>query len=119
MRIFTLATLFLISFNSFAQPSTSTSQDNTLGYVSLQPALKGGNLFLEWPVNHIDNSATWEIQGSTDGKTFKTIGYVWGAENEATDNCKFKQSINKLAAKFTYYRVKKEVAVTEVITANS
>lgn len=78
----------------------------------VMPANPVGGLKVEIVKNYLELSwqgsiqegtgSYWQVEGSSDGKTFKTIGYVWGSEN---GNCLFRQNSNRLKKGFMYYRV--------------
>ncbi len=75
--------------------------NSTIG--NLKAEIVKNNLELSWQGNIQENAgAYWQVEGSLDGKTFKTIGYVWGSEN---GSCLFRQSSNSLTKRFIYYRV--------------
>lgn len=60
-------------------------------------------LELNWQVNKSEsNKTSWIIEGSRDGRIFKTIGYVWGSEN---GSCIFKQNVSQLQKGLKFYRV--------------
>ncbi|MEO7266172.1 MAG: hypothetical protein ABIW38_14740 [Ferruginibacter sp.] len=69
----------------------------------LKAEMVNNNFELSWQGGIQDGTgAYWQVEGSSDGKTFKTVGYVWGSEN---GNCIFRQNSGKLIKGFIYYRV--------------
>ncbi|MEO7138971.1 MAG: hypothetical protein ABIY51_01795 [Ferruginibacter sp.] len=82
---------------------TVSAQDGLSQYnqvSDLKAGLSNKSLLLTWKGDVSENTSTyWQVEGSADGKSFKTIGYVWGSEK---GNCVFKNSIRK---GLKYYRV--------------
>jgi hypothetical protein len=95
----TIAVIMVIGSSAIAQDKV-TSKNPVSG---LKAELVKNNLELSWQGSMQEGSGTyWQVEGSLDGKTFNTIGYVWGSEN---GNCLFRQNASKLKRGLVYYRV--------------
>jgi hypothetical protein len=102
-----LAIVFIIAAShSFANNTTPFASAVTSTSGNLKVAVVNNNLVMNWnlPVDADVNYC--EIQGSKDGKTFTTIGYVMGPEpvKDATSYI-FKQTLSKIKPGKTYFRV--------------
>lgn len=84
---------------------------------NIKASVVESNLLVTWNEEGVSEKGSWEVQASADGKSFSTIGLVWGA-NPATNGYAFKQKTNKLQSKYKYYRVL-YIAETNVATASS
>lgn len=62
------------------------------------------DLHLSWSSDAHGTDKYWEVQGSSDGKSFTSIGIVLGAD-PATGNYQFKQPVAKIKTGYKYYRV--------------
>lgn len=70
---------------------------------ALKVEIVNNNLELSWQGSiEKDTDSYWQVEGSADGKTFKTVGYVWGCEN---GNCMFRQNSEKVVKGLIYYRI--------------
>ncbi len=95
----TIAVIMVFGFAAFAQDKVMPVNPVS----GLKANIVKKNLELSWQ-GSVDeaSSSYWQVEGSSDGKTFKTIGYVWGSEN---GNCLFRQNSDRLKKGFIYYRV--------------
>ena len=84
--------------------------------VDIIASISGKNLLITWNgASSID--ASWEVQGSTDGKSYTNIGLVWGADPKgARGSYAFKQEVSKLPQQYNFYRV---VSLDETQTVSS
>ncbi len=73
------------------------------------PTTVSNNLLFTWDGSTNPN-ATYYVQGSNDGKNFKTIGIVWGTNESLNNVCMFKEKKERLNKNFTSYRVYMEAA---------
>ncbi len=103
LRNITLAAFLSIVFtNSFAQ---TIPADNAI-ITNLKATVVNNNLLIDWNIAENVNTNFCEVQASTDGKTFTTIGLVLGADPSQNNNSfKFKQNVKNLKAGQVYYRV--------------
>ncbi len=86
---------------------TTTFANNTTPAISgnLKVSVENNSLVMNWNLADASTVNYCEIQGSEDGKTFTTIGYVMGA-NPAHDNSySFKQTLSKIKPGKIYFRV--------------
>ncbi len=73
--------------------------------VNLQAKVEGKQVLLVW---HSDEDADWEVQASADGKTFTTVGLVWGQDPKGSrGSFAFKQEATKIGKGKSYFRVVK------------
>lgn len=98
--LYTIALLLVTVIATNAQ-----SQSSTRHFDNLQAKIENNNLLIEWNASNIDESATWQVQASADGKEFITIGFVMGADPKAADTYKYKQGLAKIKPGLKYYRV--------------
>lgn len=65
------------------------------------------NLVVVWNSSAGFAEDNWEVQASADGKNFKTIGYVLGADPAVKDKTSYayKQPVSKIGRDYRYYRV--------------
>lgn len=84
--------------------SAQSSNDLQEVIAPITPTSVSNNLLFTWDAGN-NTDATFYVQGSTDGKNFKTIGIVWGTTAEMNNVCMFKEKKEKLAKNFTSYRI--------------
>lgn len=101
--LFTVA-LFVASSHTFANNITPFTSAGNSG--NLKVALVNNNLVMNWNLPADATVNYCEIQGSEDGKTFTTIGYVMGS-NPAQDATSyiFKQTFAKIKPGKVFFRV--------------
>ncbi|MEO6490230.1 MAG: hypothetical protein ABIO04_09845 [Ferruginibacter sp.] len=102
LRISICVLLLSISFsNSFSQ----TAKSATAAITDLKATVENDRLVINW--NSAENSTLnfCEVQSSTDGKVFSTIGLVMGADPKQNNSFSFKQDIKKMKAGQLYYRI--------------
>ena len=96
------AIFFSLTISAQTKPTVTNSSS-----FSVYPEKVNNNLLFSWTaVENTDD--TYFIEGSKDGKNFKTIGIVWGTSQEMNYVCRFKEKKSKLDAKYKYYRVSRE-----------
>ena len=101
-----LCSIAAIFFSLTVSAQTKSSSTNSSCF-TVSPSKVNNNLVFSWPAfENIDD--TYFIEGSKDGKNFKTIGIVWGTSEEMKNVCHFKEKKSKLDKKFKYYRVFRE-----------
>ena len=103
--------LFSTLIATFALAHTISAQvgmvSNEIVEVKDFTVVKGNtNLLINWKSNVPNNNDTWEVQGSLDGKVYRTIGLVMGADPKNPEVFAFKQKLQKIKPGFIYYRVK-------------
>jgi hypothetical protein len=77
MKQFLILIAFAI-FNINAKAQTNNTQG---AIISLKVTNTKGHLLLTWQMSNGEKAASFEIQSSADGGlTYRTIGYVWGAD---------------------------------------
>lgn len=77
--------------------------------ISIVPTSVNNNLLFTWDGSN-NPDATYYVQGSVDGKNFKTIGIVWGTTAEMNNVCMFKDKKEKLNKNFISYRIYTEAS---------
>ena len=101
-----LCSIAAIFFSLTVSAQTESTSTNSI-FFTVSPAKVNNNLVFSWTaVENIDD--TYFIEGSKDGKNFKTIGLVWGTSEEMKNVCHFKEKKSKLDKKFKCYRVVRE-----------
>lgn len=95
---------FLTIFFAFA--GTSTFAQTAPVAKNIKASVIENNLLVTWNEANATEQGSWEVQASEDGKSFATIGLVWGADPKAGRNSyAFKQKTNKMQSSYKYYRV--------------
>lgn len=108
--IFTLS--FTASFSQISQAAYPVISD-------IKVAHENNNLIINWNVSKTTVSDYCEVQASTDGKTFFTIGLVLGADPKQNNNSFiFKQNLSKLKAGLVYYRILSVENYTKAFVSN-
>jgi hypothetical protein len=93
--------IFLISAGKV---NSQSRERNIIQLKKMTAYEKGDRLFVQWATNGLVATNYFEVQCSTDGKTFKTIAVVLGPDpKQAGDNYQFMGRIN--SASKSYYRV--------------
>lgn len=111
--LYTIAFLFVSVIAGNAQ-----SQNSDMLFENLQAKIDNNSLLIEWNATGADEAATWQVQGSTDGKEFITIGFVMGADPKAVNSYKYKQGLAKVKPGLKYYRVL-QVASNDIAIASN
>lgn len=102
LRYFVCFALISLSYTkSFSQ---TTHSENTV-ITNLKASVENNRLLINWVISENITSANCEVQASTDGKTFSTIGIVMGADPKQASSFCFKQNINKIRSGKVFYRV--------------
>ena len=104
MKKATYLLFFLVSGTLFAkaQTASTTPQINIAKLIAYE---KDGRFFIDWATDGPDKTNYWEVQSSTDGKTFSTIALVLGPDpSKPGEQFGYK---GKIAAQKTavYYKV--------------
>ncbi len=101
--IYLLAFAFM-SVNTSAQLNISKNSPTSIE--GLIATLDENNLHIDWKSNKMDDANYWEVQASTDGKSFTTIGLVMGTDPKAARGYySFKQIKNKIKPGIKFFRV--------------
>lgn len=95
------------------------SQASSKLFENLQAKIDNNNLFIQWNASAVDESATWQVQGSADGKEFITIGFVMGADPKTADTYRYKQGLAKIKPGLKYYRVLQLASNDMAIASNT
>lgn len=102
VKVILAALFFFAGTTAFANNITP---DTTPASGNLKVSVENNSLVMNWNLADAATVNYCEIQGSEDGKTFTTIGYVMGA-NPAQDNSySFKQTLSKIKPGKVYFRV--------------
>ena len=105
MNLYIMKQFFLLSI-LFAFAGTATMAQATPVAGNIKASLAASNLVITWNEANASAQSSWEVQASTDGKSFSTIGLVWGADPKETGNSyAFKQKTNKISLQYKYFRV--------------
>ena len=109
-QLFTAAIFSLVSFSSTAQTSeTAASKMNQIGKNGgeLKMERNGQGVFIKWQTSAESNSSHFELQVSSDNKTFTSIRNIAASETthwNTNYEAKFQRSY--MSAVKVYYRVK-------------
>ncbi len=94
--------LLCLSFSAISANNITPS----ISGIELKAAVVNNNLIVDWQFNADSKFNYSEVQASTDGKNFTTIGFVTGAEpKDGSTHFIFKQQFSKVKAGKVYYRV--------------
>lgn len=99
-----LVVLFLcFAFASNAQKATQQK----INITSFQVAKSQNKVILKWATDSASKTNYFEVEKSNDGKNFKTVAYVLGAD-PTQKNCECFGCFDKITgkAKTSYYRLK-------------
>lgn len=95
---------FSLYMKGFNYPNAATLPLELLSFGAM---LKKTTVELNWVTLWEKNLSHFELQRSTDGKTFKQVGLVFGVGNsDFKSNYSFKNNISELDATIIYYRLK-------------
>ena len=98
-----ITVLILTSLFSSASAQSTPSGNSTIS--NLTARVENNNIVINWNISEL-NADYCQVQASTDGKNFQTIGFVLGADPKAGNNSfAFKQNLSKMKAGHKYYRV--------------
>jgi len=108
--------------NSAAYSKTLTSTAFTLGltWVSVDATVSGSNVIIDWKTADEKNTASFDIEHSTDGRTFTKIGSL---NAKGSGNNTYTYTDNNAADGANYYRLKQidndaTFQYSKVLTAN-
>ena len=99
-----IVVLFLsFAFNVNAQKNSSEK----INITHFEVVKEQNKIVLEWSTDKSSKTNYFEVEKSTDGKNFKTVAYVLGADPTKTD-CECYGCFDKVTgkAKESYYRLK-------------
>lgn len=96
-----LALLLIAHTGAFSQ----TNQSENTVISNLKASVENNRLVINWVVSETTSIDNCEVQASTDGKTFSTIGIVMGADPKQANSFSFKQILNKMKTGKVFYRV--------------
>ncbi len=105
MKILCSIVALFFALTVSAQPGKNSQESIT----PIVPTTVNNNLLFTWNAGN-NPDATFYVQGSTDGKNFKTIAIVWGTTAEMNNVCMFKEKKEKINKDFTSYRIYMEAA---------
>ncbi len=104
-----MKTLFMILAVTFSLSVFAQTENSQLPCIPVVPTVKNQSMIFAWD-NGTNAEGNWEVQASRDGKTFKTVGIVWGT-GPNSNNCQFKLQVSKLTSRYKAYRVVNTSAV--------
>lgn len=83
------------------------AQSGTAVATDMKVNRSNGNLMITWSETMSGAAeGSWQVQASADGKTFSTIGLVWGQDPKAANGSyAFKQDLHKIQPGYSYFRV--------------
>ena len=90
----------------FASPSplpTSTISFSNARLISVEGSIRNKKVILNWVVGQNETADQFEVEKSTDGKTFTLAALVFGTDKPETDNYRFYEKAGK---KKILYRIK-------------
>lgn len=93
----------LLAINSKAQ----NANHKEINITNFQVIKEKGKVAIRWETDNALPTNYFEVERSADGKSFKTVAYVLGAD-PAQNNCECFGCFDKIdaAAKESYYRLK-------------
>lgn len=94
---------FLLVAHTGAFSQTNQSENTVIS--NLKASVENNRLVINWVVSETTSINNCEVQASTDGKTFSTIGIVMGADPKQANSFSFKQTLNKMKTGKVFYRV--------------
>lgn len=91
------------AFTTSAQKTESAK----INITNFQVVKEQNKVVINWATDKASNTNYFEVEKSTDGKNFKTVAYVLGADPTKTD-CECFGCFDKISgrAKESYYRLK-------------
>lgn len=96
--------MFFLVLGALFTKAQTTRTDLKINISKLTAHEKDSRIIIEWSADAGDESNYWEVQGSTDGKSFSTIALVLGADpGKAGEQYTFKGKITR--PNDIYYRV--------------
>jgi hypothetical protein len=108
---YTIAVIVLANTGVFAQSESKKIE-------GISAKIEKGDLMINWTGNQ-SSEGYWQVQGSTDGKSYTTIGMVMGQDPAKQNAFKFKQPVAKLKPGMKYYRVLLMESAETGIASNS
>lgn len=82
----------------FASPISVPSPVNEIYFakvIKINGTISDNKVILNWVVSENETANLFEIEKSTDGKTFTMIGLVFGSDKSDTDNYEFYEKADK------------------------
>ncbi|MEO5650998.1 MAG: hypothetical protein ABIR03_13895 [Ginsengibacter sp.] len=98
---------FVIFFAACSLASAAQNQQSNINIVDFNVAKVQNKVSINWSTDHTTPTNYFEVERSNDGKSFKTIAYILGADPSKKD-CDCYESFDKIitAKKESYYRLK-------------
>ena len=109
MNLFTLClrtcaiVIFLVAANTSASAQTNQPENTLIS--NLKASVENNRLIINWVITESASINNCQVQASTDGITFSTIGIVMGADPKQPNSFSFKQSVSKMKPGKVFYRV--------------
>ncbi len=100
--------LVLVVFLSFAfNVKAQKNSSEKINITNFQVVKEQNKVIIEWSTDTASKTNYFEVEKSTDGKNFKTVAYVLGADPTKTD-CECFGCFDKVNGKIkeSYYRLK-------------
>ena len=97
------ATNNIAPFTSFSPRPASTLSVAPAKLISITGSISNNKVILNWVVGANETADKFEVEKSTDGKTFTLAALVFGSDKSETDNYLFYE---KAGSKKTLYRIK-------------
>ncbi|MFM2137728.1 MAG: hypothetical protein RJA57_35 [Bacteroidota bacterium] len=94
---------FLLIALYVAIPASAVTPSDPGHLVQVQGNRNDQKVFLEWTVNENENIGFFEIERSTDGRTFTRAALVFGSDNRDQSTYRF---FERNAKENTQYRIK-------------
>jgi hypothetical protein len=88
--------------------------------ISINASISNNKVMLNWVVNENETADKFEIEKSTDGKTFTMAALVFGTDKTETDNYMFYEKAGKQKILYRIKMISKnqQTAYSEVIEIN-
>jgi P pilus assembly chaperone PapD len=108
--------LFIANMSVSAQSANAAAEVKIEGFTA---KVNVGHLVVNWKSNQSESSY-WKVQGSADGKSYTTIGFVLGQDPSKNDHeFSFKQPVAKIKPGLKYYRVLLMDGEDQAVASNS
>jgi hypothetical protein len=95
--------------NAFLTPSPTICGITSLpvDFIQFTAALTSGHVQLQWEVTQQDNNKGFNVERSTDGINWQSIGFIQGAGSSAGDNV-YSYTDDAPSNAINYYRLRQE-----------
>jgi hypothetical protein len=114
--------IYLLAFAFMSVNATAQTIDHNkagTSIVNLAVNSIGNNLQITWNSDITDGENYWEVQASTNGKDFHTIGMVLGADPAHAGQYAFKQTAAKIKPAYQYFRVAHIETTNSALASNT